>query len=218
MLVFEDGTVEKPIPPDTRHLANETTSLCTPTALVLLSTDGYANSFSNEAGFLKVGPDIWQMMREEGGVQKVKDNLEVWLQAATQTGSGDDITLGILYQQEALTKELPQEKPLEEKKDGGLTSVQEDSDKNGEETRNAVTLMNSEQENLHGTLTPSAPNGEPLVTPTTNDNSFTKQQEASHGNLPSKDVNGDITDEQTMLLHPIQNSQNSQFKISGKQE
>ncbi len=108
MLVSEIGEVTKPIAGDARLLANETTSLCTanavnhfrlqfrgvatPPALILLSTDGYANSFRTEAGFLQVGRDVWSIMRSEG-IEKVKTSLKGWLDAATRTGSGDDITL-----------------------------------------------------------------------------------------------------------------------------
>jgi hypothetical protein len=35
----------------------------TPPALILLATDGYANSFPDEAGFLKVGSDLLGMIR-----------------------------------------------------------------------------------------------------------------------------------------------------------
>ena len=54
-----------------------------------------ANSFRDEAGFLKVGPDILNTIRAEG-LGQVKDNLERWLSDSTRAGSGDDVTLGIL--------------------------------------------------------------------------------------------------------------------------
>jgi hypothetical protein len=112
LTVNEQGTVSKPLIKDDRLFANETTSLCTPDAwsdfrvsfqpithehpaLILLATDGYPNSFRDEAGFLKVGTDILQTIRAEG-LGRVKDNLEVWLSDSTRAGSGDDVTLGIL--------------------------------------------------------------------------------------------------------------------------
>jgi hypothetical protein len=64
-------------------------------ALILLATDGYPNSFRDEAGFLKVGTDILKTIRAEG-LGQVKDNLERWLSDSTHAGSGDDVTLGIL--------------------------------------------------------------------------------------------------------------------------
>ncbi|HEX8639429.1 MAG TPA: PP2C family serine/threonine-protein phosphatase, partial [Pyrinomonadaceae bacterium] len=74
--VSATGEVTKPLSEDSRLLANETTSLCLPKAekdfrflvqkisdeqspaMILLSTDGYLNSFSSEAGFFQAGTDI----------------------------------------------------------------------------------------------------------------------------------------------------------------
>jgi serine/threonine protein phosphatase PrpC len=112
LTVTDRGVVSKPLIKDERLFANETTSLCTPDAwsdfrmnfqpitheqpaLILLATDGYPNSFRDEAGFLKVGPDILKMIRAEG-LDRVKDSLERWLSDSTRAGSGDDVTLGIL--------------------------------------------------------------------------------------------------------------------------
>jgi serine/threonine protein phosphatase PrpC len=112
LVVAEDGQVSRPLERDTRLFANQTTSLCTtdawrdvqvhfqalvdpPPALILLATDGYANSFVNEAAFRQVGTDILEMIRAEG-LEAVQGSLETWLTEASQAGSGDDITLGIL--------------------------------------------------------------------------------------------------------------------------
>lgn len=112
LTVTDGGVVIKPLVKDERLFGNETTSLCTPDAwtdfrvsfqpitqeqpaLILLATDGYPNSFRDEAGFLKVGPDILQMIRAEG-LDRVKSNLAGWLSDSTRSGSGDDVTLGIL--------------------------------------------------------------------------------------------------------------------------
>lgn len=65
-------------------------------ALILVSTDGYANSFRSETDFLKVGSDLWKMIREKG-IGFVQDNLEEWLSEASQNCSGDDVTLGLIY-------------------------------------------------------------------------------------------------------------------------
>ena len=111
--VSESGEVTRPLSKDERLFGNETTSLCAPDAwrdfrvnfqplthsqpaLILLSTDGYPNSFRDESGFFKVGSDILQMIRENG-LATVKDNLEGWLADSTRAGSGDDITVGIVY-------------------------------------------------------------------------------------------------------------------------
>ena len=112
LTVSESGEVTRPLTRDDRLIANETTSLCTsdawrdfrvsfqpfvqsPPALILLSTDGYPNSFRHESGFFKVGSDILHMIREHG-LDMVKDNVAGWLSDSTRAGSGDDVTLGIL--------------------------------------------------------------------------------------------------------------------------
>lgn len=118
LAVDENGEVSRPLPKDQRLLANETTSLSSekawrdfhahfqvlaaqPPALVLVATDGYANSFPNDAEFLKVGPDLLKGLREEG-LDKVNAELEGWLTDASTIASGDDITVGILCRLDAL--------------------------------------------------------------------------------------------------------------------
>ncbi len=116
LAVDASGEVYRPLPPDARHFANETTSLCSPGAaanmrcrvlslsqrqapeLLVLATDGYANSFASEDDFLSVATDLRQMIREEG-FEAVSDQLESWLREASEEGSGDDITVGLLYRQ-----------------------------------------------------------------------------------------------------------------------
>jgi Protein phosphatase 2C len=113
LLVAEDGTVSRPVPADPRLIANATTSLSAADAaadfrtarvplteaapaLVLMSSDGYANSFRDDAGFRQVGSDLLALIRAEG-LAAVEANLEAWLQEASEQGSGDDVTLGLLY-------------------------------------------------------------------------------------------------------------------------
>ncbi|MCP4536335.1 MAG: protein phosphatase 2C domain-containing protein [Chloroflexi bacterium] len=112
LVVADDGRVSRPLERDARLFANQTTSLCTPDAwrdvqirfqavvdpppaLILLATDGYANSFVSETAFQQVGTDVLEMIRAEG-LEAVQESLETWLSEASQAGSGDDITLGIL--------------------------------------------------------------------------------------------------------------------------
>jgi hypothetical protein len=112
LTVSDRGDVSRPLPKDDRLLGNETTSLCAPEAwrdfrvsfqplrqshpaLILLSTDGYPNSFRDESGFLKVGSDLLEMIQQHG-LAKVNDSLGGWLSDSTHAGSGDDITHGII--------------------------------------------------------------------------------------------------------------------------
>lgn len=117
LTVSDRGEVSKPLPKDERLFANETTSLCaidawrdfrvgfqtishTSPAIILLTTDGYPNSFRDETGFLQVGSDILEIIRADG-IEKVKDSMETWLTDSTRAGSGDDVTLGIICRTDA---------------------------------------------------------------------------------------------------------------------
>lgn len=112
LIVSSSGETKRPWPRDPRLLGVETTSLCMPLAsnevrlgvqkvsknspeLLLLCTDGYSNSFREDEGFLDVGRDILEIIRSEG-IEEVSRHLERWLTEATESGSGDDISLGIL--------------------------------------------------------------------------------------------------------------------------
>lgn len=98
---------------DPRLVANETTSLCSPKAwrymhayfqpvmassvrLVLLSTDGYANSFEDRNGLLRAGQDMLTAIRADG-LATISRQLPAWLHATSSAGSGDDITVGLAY-------------------------------------------------------------------------------------------------------------------------
>ena len=125
------GEVSKPLPEDGRLLANETTSMCLPKAendfrffiqkisasespaMILLSTDGYLNSFSDEAGFFQAATDILEMLRAENGFNDINDNLKEWLEEATRMGSGDDCAVTIVYRPDALRKPEKIEQPEE---------------------------------------------------------------------------------------------------------
>jgi hypothetical protein len=119
LTVSASGQVARPLESDKRLFANETTSLCLPKAwddfrfgfqklpdrppaLILVSTDGYSNSFRDEEAFKKVGSDILTMMCAPDGIGTVKGSIASWLQEATVKGSGDDISLGIIYRQPLL--------------------------------------------------------------------------------------------------------------------
>ncbi|HVG95481.1 MAG TPA: PP2C family serine/threonine-protein phosphatase [Chloroflexota bacterium] len=113
LTVSQGGQVGRPLPGDARLFGGQTTSLCAPgawrdfriafqtisagtsPAVVLLSTDGYPNAFREDAGFLQVGADLLDLIRQEG-LDPVAAGLESWLAEATEQGSGDDVTLGLL--------------------------------------------------------------------------------------------------------------------------
>ncbi len=112
LTVADDGVVSRPLPPDEKLFGNETTSLCAdrswqeartafqvlagaPPALILVASDGYANSYRDEAGFLRVGSDLLTLIRADG-LEAVAANLSDWLDEISRQGSGDDVTLGML--------------------------------------------------------------------------------------------------------------------------
>lgn len=113
LTVSYKGEVERPLPVDDRLFANETTSLCLPYAwadfryclqtdinnfpdMILLSTDGYPNSFKDDTGFMKAARDIWETLRSEGS-DYIQKHLKEWLNETSKGGSGDDITVGIIF-------------------------------------------------------------------------------------------------------------------------
>jgi hypothetical protein len=63
--------------------------------MFLLSTDGYANSFTSTSGFLKAGADIYKLLRENG-MSYVEENLANWLTQSSVDGSGDDIAMALI--------------------------------------------------------------------------------------------------------------------------
>jgi len=123
LAVDSSGAQIRPFPPDARHVAHLTTSLCLPDAaedvrvailppghltggagepvLVLFATDGYANSFASPQAFERVvGPQILTQVRERG-LAWVAQVLPRSLKAAAERGSGDDVTLAILTCEDA---------------------------------------------------------------------------------------------------------------------
>jgi hypothetical protein len=118
------GEVIRPVPTDARLIANETTSLCspgaarmfryailgTPAPMIMLSTDGFANSFLDDEGFFKFGTDVSAIIVAEG-LEKVKVSLPDWLTEITARGSGDDISLGIICRPSLLTPAAPDPAP-----------------------------------------------------------------------------------------------------------
>jgi serine/threonine protein phosphatase PrpC len=120
LCVDANGETTRPLPTDEKLIANETTSLCSPNAweevrvrlvtsenppaLILATTDGYANSFTSEREFLRLGSDYLQMIRYDG-ISQVEQELGAILKEASEIGSGDDITLGIIKRAEEMDQD-----------------------------------------------------------------------------------------------------------------
>ena len=112
LLVSPDGVVSTPIPADPAAFADETPSLCqreawaalriraipvpAPGTLLLLATDGYSKSYESDQVFAAIGPDYLKLVRTDG-FHAVVPHLREFLAQVTQQGSGDDISLALLY-------------------------------------------------------------------------------------------------------------------------
>ena len=120
LTVSDAGEVRRALPGDARLFADETTSLASPSAvrdfrlqvvsgeegipaLVLLTTDGYVNSFRDDEGFLRVGADILQLIASVG-LDTVAADMTAWLDEATRLGSGDDVTLAVICREDAVRR------------------------------------------------------------------------------------------------------------------
>lgn len=115
--VNTDGVVSRaPLVVDPQLSGDVTTSLCLPSAwryvrtylqplvahppaMIMLATDGYSNSFVKEDGFLAAAQDIFDMIEPQGreGICTLRKYLPRWLTATSAQGSGDDISVGIIY-------------------------------------------------------------------------------------------------------------------------
>jgi serine/threonine protein phosphatase PrpC len=111
-----EGYFIRPITPDENLTGNETYSLCTYESwknfrvtqiqyhpdFLMLSTDGYANSYFDDNGFITVARDFYSLIYQsdnfDEGIHLVQSNIHKWLTITSQKGSGDDITLIIFAQ------------------------------------------------------------------------------------------------------------------------
>lgn len=109
--------VKLPVEKDDALFANETTSLCSLKApfyfrhsvtylydadnrpnLIMLATDGYANSFATNEAYHKAPADYYKLLKDSGA-DYVKENIEAWLNETSAEGSGDDITIVLAWRQ-----------------------------------------------------------------------------------------------------------------------
>ncbi len=112
--VFEGGETSWLLPNEQQY-GTETYSLCQKNAwqyfrsflaplsyytmkpqLFILSTDGYANSFISHEDFLEVGKDYLNLLKKRAS-KYLETHLREWLEETTRCGSGDDITVALVY-------------------------------------------------------------------------------------------------------------------------
>jgi Serine/threonine protein phosphatase len=133
IIVTKNKQVKFAIKKDENLIGNETTSLCShnsykqiktkikyikdeePPVLILLSTDGYYNSFISVDDFKKVGVDYLNLIKIYG-LDEVKKHMGAWLEDSSKEGSGDDITLGLICSDKIneVEKEISIDKQLSE--------------------------------------------------------------------------------------------------------
>lgn len=110
VVIDHEQNITAPIEPDQDVVGVETHSLCEKDAerywrirtqsyeqlpqLVVLSTDGYANSFANHTSFLDMLTQLYQKIRQHG-LGAILDILPAWLKDTTEQGSGDDISVAL---------------------------------------------------------------------------------------------------------------------------
>lgn len=114
IVVSRDGVVRQPVPGDERLRGGQTTSLCLPTAiddcrfatldaddhadLLILSSDGYGNSFAAPDWRERVAIDLLDHVRSRG-VDAVSAELPQWVGESAEAG-GDDVTVVLLSRDE----------------------------------------------------------------------------------------------------------------------
>ena len=64
--------------------------------MYILSTDGFANSYTSDKEYQKTCRDYLQMLQEYG-IYVVQANLKKWLTETSELGCGDDITVVMVY-------------------------------------------------------------------------------------------------------------------------
>jgi len=111
LIVTQDGHVHRPLVRHHDFYQEQSASLCTHgaplefqvavlrlrtarPALVMLSSDGYANCFGNDEGFFKVGSDLLGYARQHGN-HFLAEHLGAWLHDSSRDGSGDDISVAL---------------------------------------------------------------------------------------------------------------------------
>lgn len=117
--IDENGEMFNPVPNDDRLQFNITTSLCDKDAIrnfrhfwldksfagILVSTDGVRNSFANEDYYrnfcITALEDISETPKKEAGIE-----LTEFLKKLTENGSGDDVSVSVVFNKVVLGKAL----------------------------------------------------------------------------------------------------------------
>jgi hypothetical protein len=118
--VVRGASAVAPVPGDDRLVGGETTSLCLPTAaadarvavigdplpdMVILSSDGYANSFASPTWRSEVGVDLRDHVNRIG-IDGVEQRLPAWL-AESAVAAGDDVSMALIQRTAASSGSVP---------------------------------------------------------------------------------------------------------------
>lgn len=113
ILMVDDTSTARPVLATEEKVGEDTESLCqddawqyvrtqiipwntsTGSPMFLISTDGYANSFTGFSGFAKAGADFLGLWQDEGH-EYISQNIEEWLRLSSDKGSGDDIAIALI--------------------------------------------------------------------------------------------------------------------------
>lgn len=111
ILIDSNKKIIQPIELEKGMLGTETHSLCEQDAekfwrisvigfqdsprFILLSTDGYANSYPSNNSFFNMVGELYQEICDHG-LGPILDSLPTWLAETTAQGSGDDISVALL--------------------------------------------------------------------------------------------------------------------------
>ncbi|MHB8126175.1 MAG: PP2C family serine/threonine-protein phosphatase [Desulfitobacteriaceae bacterium] len=109
MLIVNEDRVERPLPTSAELLGNETFSTTSENAhllwniknislesksMLMLSTDGLANSYADDAFFERFAKSLFDNVKNYREIEEVIQlNLEHFIENISEKGSGDDITI-----------------------------------------------------------------------------------------------------------------------------
>ena len=112
IFTISNNEIKKAFPKQTQIIDFQTDSLCQPNAhlkaqtnfvfpntttpFIFACTDGFSNSFSNDNELFNTVL-AYKELAQTHSPDFIGQNLPRWLQETSQTGSGDDISIGILW-------------------------------------------------------------------------------------------------------------------------
>lgn len=164
VLINHMGEITNPMPWDERLQFNITTSLCDKAALsnfrhfwidapinaIMVTTDGVRNSFSNEKYYHDFFLTLLGSLTDTS-FDEAKIELMEFLQRLTIDGSGDDVSVSVVYDKAKLTKLFRQTEKESSSNDSSDNSVIISYDLNMKSDESNQLALGSNQDVLEGT-------------------------------------------------------------------